>query len=659
VATRPFAKLLVANRGEIAVRIFGTARSLGYSTVAVHSDADEGALHVREADEAVRIGPPPVSESYLSIENILDAAKRTGVDAIHPGYGFLAENADFAAACEAAGIVFIGPGAEAIRAMGNKRVAKQRMRAANVPCVPGYDGEDQSDAALIAEAKKIGFPIMVKAAAGGGGRGMRRVESAADLGEALRSARSEAKNAFGDDELLVEKLLVAPRHVEIQVVADSHGTTIHLGERECSVQRRHQKVIEEAPSPAVDATLRATMGAAAVRAAQAIGYVNAGTVEFLLDDDGAFYFMEMNTRLQVEHPVTELVTGVDLVELQLRVAAGERLQLSPDVLEPCGWAIEARLYAEDPAAGFLPDTGSVRRWIAPVWLEGVRVDPGICEGGEVSAFYDPMLAKVIAAGQTREEARRRLSAALRETRLLGVRTNKQFLRALLETVRFRSGATTTDIVGELLDADGRAATAARDPLALALAAVVIFEAGAAGKLDPWRSTPATTLPIRVSSRGEERVVALTPAGPGSYAVELDGTAMKVTILERSDSLWRVAVDGVQRRVAVAAGADGVWIDTGDTCERIEDLSRPVDTEAAADSDGRLAAPMAGRIVSVDVEAGDPVTEGKTMIVLEAMKIEHQIAAPFDGTVAAVSVEKGDQVAARQLLVEVEPSRRGQ
>ncbi len=437
-----FSKILVANRGEIAWRIMRTAKAMGYRTVAVHSDADRDAPHVSFADEAIRIGPPPIGESYLSIDRILEAAHTSGADAVHPGYGFLSENEAFATACEKAGLVFIGPPPAAIAAMGNKAAAKRRMIDAGVPCVPGYQGADQSDAHLERESRKIGLPVMVKAAAGGGGRGMRLVEQDGDLLDAIRMARTEAASAFGSGELILEKAVTDARHVEIQVFADNHGNVIHLGERDCSVQRRHQKVIEEAPSLAVNADLRARMGAAAVAAARTIGYRGAGTVEFLLGSDGAFYFLEMNTRLQVEHPVTEAITGLDLVEWQLRVARGEALPLEQDQVQLEGHAIEVRLYAEDAYADFLPQTGQIDVW-RPASGPGVRTDHGMKDGLAISPFYDPMIAKVIAHGATREEARRRLIKALRDTVVLGPTTNRHFLIRLLEHPEFAAGKTTT------------------------------------------------------------------------------------------------------------------------------------------------------------------------------------------------------------------------
>ena len=425
-----FEKVLVANRGEIACRVLQSARSLGYRTVAVFSEADAGARHVQLADEAVCIGPATAAESYLNVPALLDACRRSGADAVHPGYGFLSENADFAAACAEAGVTFIGPPAEAIRLMGSKRLSKIAMQEAGVPCVPGYQGEDQSDDTLIKEAEAVGLPLMIKASAGGGGRGMRVVTEPQQIAAQLKSARQEAKSSFGNDELILERAVINPRHVEIQVFGDHHGNVIHLGERDCSVQRRHQKVVEEAPSPVVDEDLRRRMGEAAVNAAKACDYVGAGTVEFLLGADGEFYFLEMNTRLQVEHPVTELVTGQDLVAWQLRVAAGEPLPLTQEQVRLTGHAMEVRLYAEDPAQGYLPQTGPVLSW-RPASGEGVRIDHGLVDGAEVGSHYDPMLAKIIAFGASRDEARRRLIRAVEDTVLMGLDDNRRFLERVM------------------------------------------------------------------------------------------------------------------------------------------------------------------------------------------------------------------------------------
>ena len=611
-----YTKILVANRGEIAWRVMRTAKAMGYRTVAVYSDADKEAPHVAFADEAVRIGPPPVAESYLSIDRILDAVRKSGADAVHPGYGFLSENEGFAAACEKAGIVFIGPPAAAIAAMGNKAAAKRRMIDAGVPCVPGYQGADQSDGHLEREAGKIGLPIMVKAAAGGGGRGMRLVEAEGDLLEAIRTARTEAESAFGSGELILEKAVVDARHVEIQVFADSHGNVVHLGERDCSVQRRHQKVIEEAPSPAVDVDLRRRMGAAAVAAAQAIGYRGAGTVEFLLGGDGAFYFLEMNTRLQVEHPVTEAITGLDLVEWQLRVARGEKLPLSQEQVTFAGHAIEVRLYAEDAYGGFLPQTGRIDVW-RPAGGPGVRTDHGMKDGLAISPFYDPMIAKVIAHGATREEARTRLVRALRETVVLGPTTNRHFLIRLLEHPEFAAGKATTAFLSK-----HTFPTPPIDDAHWAMAANCLWRASAAHYPEPlrgWRNSNPEPTPIRLAAGGAERLL------------QVDG------IPEAHDAPFYI--DGTD-----------IIVDLDAHTVRFTDKTYAPPEAAAAGSDGKLRAPMDGRIVSIKVAPGDKVSRGQTLIVLEAMKIQHQLKAALDAKVEAISVQEGQQVSNRAVLV---------
>ncbi|MDE2363830.1 MAG: acetyl-CoA carboxylase biotin carboxylase subunit, partial [Hyphomicrobiales bacterium] len=550
-----FSKILIANRGEIACRVMRTARDMDYRTVAVYSDADRDMPHVRLADEAVRIGPPPVRESYLNIDALIAAAKLSGADAVHPGYGFLSENDSFASACEANGLVFIGPTPGAIRAMGNKAAAKRLMIDAGVPCVPGYQGEDQSDDKLAAEAGRIGFPVMVKAAAGGGGRGMRLVSRAEDFAKSVTSARSEATNAFGSGQLILEKAVVDARHVELQVFGDSHGNVIHLGERDCSVQRRHQKVIEEAPSPAVSAALRAQMGAAAVAAAKAIGYRGAGTVEFLLAGSGEFYFLEMNTRLQVEHPVTEEITGLDLVEWQLRIAAGEQLPLAQDDVRLGGHAIEVRLYAENPAKNFLPQSGTIHTW-APAGGGGVRVDHGIGSGLAISPFYDPMIAKVIARGRTRDEARRRLVRALQDTVLFGLSTNKDFLVAMLEHPVFAEGGATTGFIGAHFP-PGSAAIAARAPSAraLALAAVLHYERSArqlAQLVSGWDSTGVFSRPMKLEVGAKTTVVWLAAAGADAYRARIGEDMIDVEMLDRGVDGVRFVSGGLQ------AGARCAW-----------------------------------------------------------------------------------------------------
>jgi geranyl-CoA carboxylase alpha subunit len=618
-----FSKVLVANRGEIAWRVMRTAKAMGYRTVAVYSDADKDAPHVSFADEAVRIGPPLVGESYLSIDRILEAAHKSGADAIHPGYGFLSENEAFATACEKAGLVFIGPPPAAIAAMGNKAAAKRRMIDAGVPCVPGYQGADQSEANLEKEARKIGLPVMVKAASGGGGRGMRLVERDADLLEAIRTARAEAESAFGSGELILEKAVVDARHVEIQVFADAHGNVIHLGERDCSVQRRHQKVIEEAPSPAVNADLRNRMGAAAVAAARTIGYRGAGTVEFLLSADAAFYFLEMNTRLQVEHPVTEAITGQDLVAWQLKVAAGEKLPLTQEQVKFSGHAIEVRLYAEDAYAGFLPQTGRIDIW-RPASGPGIRVDHGMKDGLAISPFYDPMIAKVIAHSANREEARIRLVQALRDTVVLGPITNRHFLIRLLEQPEFAAGNATTAFIGRHFSGD------ALKPPEIAerhwvLAAALLWRQSAGrypAALRGWRNSNPEPTPIRLAVGPVERMLHVS----AKDAAGIDGSTP-------------FHIDG-----------DDIVVDLDALAVRFSDKTYAPPATEAAGSDGKLRAPMDGRIVAINVVAGDNVTRGQTLIVLEAMKIQHQLKAALDAKIESVDVHEGQQVSNRTVLV---------
>ncbi|MGE0424031.1 MAG: acetyl-CoA carboxylase biotin carboxylase subunit [Reyranellaceae bacterium] len=653
-----FSKILIANRGEIACRVARTAHALGYRTVAVFSDADAGAPHVLACDEAVALGGTLVGQSYLNVEKLLAAARTSGADAVHPGYGFLSENAGFAQACADAGLVFIGPPPSAIDAMGNKAAAKRRMIEAGVPCVPGYQGADQSDANLIAEATKIGLPVMVKAAAGGGGRGMRLVADEAELAEAIAGARNEAQNAFASGELILEKAVVDARHVEIQVFADAQGNVIHLGERDCSVQRRHQKVIEEAPSPAVYGALRQRMGAAAVAAARAIGYVGAGTVEFLLGADGAFYFLEMNTRLQVEHPVTEMITGQDLVAWQLRVAAGEKLPLTQEEVTLDGHAIEVRLYAEDPYAGFLPQTGTVAAW-RPAEGPGLRTDHGMRDGQAISPFYDPMIAKVIAHGASRAEAVRKLVRALEQTVVLGPTTNRHFLLRLLRHPVFAAGEATTDFIARHFDA---AALAPPPPSELhwALAAALIFRQGTRGvtpSLAGWRnSNPVATI-VRVSA-GEARQDALVQGDGNRLAVSIGERTYAIEIGAEAEIWLRVAVDGVQRRVQVLATDRGVLLDLDGRSMAFADVTHEPAQARDGAADGILRAPMDGRIVSVRVGAGDTVEKGQTLVVLEAMKMQHQIRAASAGTVATVSVREGEQVSGRAILVTLAPGAGG-
>jgi len=681
-----FSKVLIANRGEIACRVIRSCRARGLRTVAVVSAADRHALHARLADEAVEIGAAPPRESYLNIERLIAAAQATGAQAVHPGYGFLSENADFAEACAAAGLVFIGPPPEAIRLMGNKAEAKRRMREAGVPCIPGYDGTDQSDATLTAEAQKIGLPLMIKAAAGGGGRGMRRVSDFAELPAALASARSEAQSAFGSGELILEYALTAPRHVEVQVFADAQGNVIHLGERDCSIQRRHQKVIEEAPSPAVTPELRARMGEAAVRAARAIGYVGAGTIEFLLGSEGDFVFMEMNTRLQVEHPVTELITGLDLVDLQLRIAAGEPLPLAQSAVCLDGHAIEARLYAENPDAGFLPQAGTLLRWQAP---SNVRVDAGVDTGTEITSHYDPLLAKIVAHGATRDEARQKLIAALRETTALGVTTNKAFLAGCLEHPEFFAGRATTDFIAAHFapqaDADPRSEL-------LAAAALILAQKSAARLPQPglafWRSSGAATTHFTLGIGNRAVSLGLTflpphpnplPAGAREQDVPplpacgeragVRGTRFELTVGETSNEIelidattdtCRIAFANLHLAVRHAFDAEGrLHLDVDGVQVVVTDLTmQPAQARESAAGSGRLTPPMNGRVVAVLAAAGAQVKRGQGLIVLESMKMEHTLAAPCDGVLAELTCAVGEQVAPGKLLGTVIPAKAG-
>lgn len=647
--TRRFHTVLVANRGEIAYRILRTARAEGYRTVAVYSDADAHAPHVAMADQAMRLGSAPSAQSYLNMERVLEAARESGADAIHPGYGFLSENGAFADACAEAGITFIGPPASAIAALGNKAAAKRIMRKAGVPCVPGYEDTAQDDETLAREAQGIGFPVLLKAAAGGGGRGMRRVYRKADFAEALRGARSEALKAFGSDELIIEKFVEHARHVEIQVLADAHGNVLHLGERDCSVQRRHQKVLEEAPGPAVTPELRQAMGEAAVSAARAAGYVNAGTVEFLLDDHGNFYFLEVNTRLQVEHPVTELVTGLDIVALQLAIAQGDRLPLEQHDIRWNGHAIEARLCAEDPAADFAPQSGRVLRWKAPEGL-GVRVDHGLSSGLEISPYYDSMLAKIIAWGATRDEALRRLDMALRDTVALGIKTNVEFLRKAIGHPDFAGGAAHTDFI----ETTGIAAAApsAPDATVLLAAAAAFIERDARrvpAHLRGWRSTGRVNVPLKLECGGETLLVSVSMSGH-VYSIECQGATFEIEVLGCDEKRLRFRAGSPLESVDIAFDGDILHLKRGDVTVRFTDRTYAPPATSDAASDGVLKAPMIGQVIRLNAVPGAAVAKGDVLVVIEAMKMENQVIAPRDGVVASVSVSLGDQVNANQVLL---------
>jgi geranyl-CoA carboxylase alpha subunit len=649
---KPFRNILIANRGEIALRIMRTARRLGYGVVAVYSDADRDALHVRGADQAIRIGEALPAQSYLSIEAILAAAKASGADAVHPGYGFLAENEDFASACRDAGLVFIGPSPEAIKAMGNKAGAKTIMQAAGVPCVPGYQGADQSDAAMLAEAKNIGFPVMIKAVAGGGGRGMRLVTDAAAFADSLRSARSEALGAFGDPTVILERAILNPRHIEIQVFGDAFGHAIHLGERDCSVQRRHQKLIEEAPSPVVSPELRARMGAVAVAAVKSIGYEGAGTLEFLLDAKREFYFMEMNTRLQVEHPVTEAITGLDLVELQLRVASGEPLGLRQEDIQFSGHAIEVRLCSEDAGHDFMPQSGRMALWQMP---DELRVEHALQSGSEIPPFYDSMIAKLISHGATREEARHKLIHGLEQAIAFGVTTNQAFLAGCLRHPVFAAGEATTAFIGKHRDELLAPRKNAEAP-DVALAGLLLYVTDPDAR--PWRKgrTLAATFPIAARIELDHGIhdLEIVRERDGGYVAHVDGREHRFEIEELACDTIRFRINGVMESAKFLRDRDLLYIQYRGGTLAVRDLTRSAPALAASTgSDGKVRATMNGRVVAVLVKQGERVEAGQPVMTLEAMKMEHVHAAPISGTISAIDVVEGEQVTTGKIVAEIE------
>ncbi|MCF8111151.1 MAG: acetyl/propionyl/methylcrotonyl-CoA carboxylase subunit alpha [Desulfobacteraceae bacterium] len=648
-------KILIANRGEIALRIISTARTMGYRTVAVYSEADTGALHVQSADQAVCIGQAPAASSYLSVKNIIHAARLAEADAVHPGYGFLAENAGFARACQENGLVFIGPGADAMELMGSKRLAKQTLVAAGVPCIPGYHGKDQSDKTLVAEAEKIGLPVMIKASAGGGGRGMRLITESGKLAEGIKNARAESQSTFGSEELILEKAIVKPRHIEIQVFADKHGNTVYLGERDCSVQRRHQKVIEEAPSPFVDETLREKMGKAAVDAARACGYLGAGTVEFMVDKDKNFYFLEMNTRLQVEHPVTEMITGLDLIAWQIDIAAGKEIPLAQEEIKLSGHAMEARLYAEDARRSFLPQTGRVLAWKVPQ-REGVRVDAGIETGREISPHYDPILAKVICHGRDREEARRRLASALQDTVLLGLNNNKLFLERIIRHPVFAAGGATTAFIAQHFIDDISMSDNALSAKTLALAAMLIYQSKSPPAPETDWHTPAPYrygFKLRCDEKDCE-VFLVKKAGLFTCTV----LEKEIPLEWAGDQNGTIAFidQGVRKTAKFMFADEMLYLDDGSGHFIFE--NRTLETAAASDTEaaGDVTSSMNGVVVEVMVTAGQQVEAGQSLLVIESMKMQHQIAAPADATVESVTVSAGDQVKPGQLLVKLAPQK---
>uniref|UniRef100_D5X6R3 Carbamoyl-phosphate synthase L chain ATP-binding protein n=1 Tax=Thiomonas intermedia (strain K12) TaxID=75379 RepID=D5X6R3_THIK1 len=683
-----FSKILIANRGEIACRVAATCRCLGIRTVAVYSEADAQAAHVAACDEAVCIGPAEAAQSYLRDERILQAARDTGAQAIHPGYGFLSENAGFARQCAEAGVVFIGPPPEAMQAMGLKAESKRLMQTASVPLVPGYHGAEQDAALLRAEAARIGFPVLIKASAGGGGKGMREVQRVEDFDAALASCRREAQSSFGNDAVLIERLVRNPRHIEIQIFADQHDHVLWLFERDCSMQRRHQKVIEEAPAPGLPDALRREMGEAAVAAARAVGYVGAGTVEFIVEcSEGGvpqrFYFMEMNTRLQVEHPVTELITGLDLVEWQLRVAAGEPLPITQAEVRCSGHAIEARLYAEHPEAGFLPSTGQLRRLALPphvafgaVGAEGIRVDSGVFEGDTITPFYDPMIAKLIAWGETREQARRRLRQALAATRIAGLQTNAQFLHRLLGVAEFAGGVLDTGLIAREHEA---LLAPPSIPQSLACAAAIgamLEDERAQQSADPWSpwspwsicdgftngvlpprvfrfDSPWGVLACTLLTATGQPLRIQTPGSPQPQPFACTARAVRATRDVREFALVLTLGEERAQMSVVRLGETSFQVFSGGELVTLQALGADLGSSDGGLAGGRLTAPMPGRIIALHVQAGDTVQAGAPLLVLEAMKMEHTLSAPSAGQVSEVLYAVGDQVSEGVELLRIE------
>ncbi|CAI4155276.1 Biotin carboxylase / Biotin carboxyl carrier protein [Alteromonas macleodii] len=660
--TRNIQKILIANRGEIACRIIRTAHKLGFFTVAIYSEADRNALHVLQADEAVFVGPADPTSSYLHSEKVINAAIETQADAIHPGYGFLSENTDFARACEDAGLTFIGPNADAIALMGSKRLSKIAMLQANVPCIPGYEGGDQSEAALIENAKNIGFPLMVKASAGGGGKGMRLVHEASDLAAHISTARSEALNAFGNDELILERALIAPRHIEIQIFADGCGNTLYLGERDCSIQRRHQKVIEEAPSPFVDEQLRKRMGEAAVAAAKACNYCGAGTVEFLVDSDKQFYFLEMNTRLQVEHPVTELVTGLDLVEWQLRVACKESLPFTQEDIQISGHAIEVRLYAEEPRQNFMPQTGKVKVWKPAT---NARTDHGVYQNMEVSSHYDPMLAKIIVKAESRASAVRKMARALRETQIIGINTNKHFLQNLVQSSAFLGSDVTTAFIEQHAQHDDMKGSLSPSFSILAKAALLfaltqnkhasaLVHDNALNKVTPtWQHTMGFAYPIIITCNDVTASMTVTPF-TNHYRICDTGTKTEVTLtlLDLTPQSLVVEADKLRSTASYAANGNTLFIDDGTGHFMFSCVTHSKVDSQKTQSTAQVNAVMDGVIVALLVEQGGTVNAGDTVAIMEAMKMEHPLKAAIKGTVHLSPITAGDQVKSKQTIATI-------
>ncbi len=659
-----FKSVLVANRGEIALRVMRTAKAMGLRTIAVYSEQDADAPHVRFADDSYCLGPAPVADSYLRIDRILDAAAATKAEAVHPGYGFLSENATFAQACTDHNLVFVGPSANSVSAMGDKAEAKRRMIEADVPCIPGYQGTDQSDTALLAAASDVGYPLMVKAAAGGGGKGMRLVREGDDLAAAIQRARAEAESSFGSGDLILERAIERPRHVEIQVFADTHSNAIYFGERDCSVQRRHQKVLEEAPCPVMTDELRTRMGRAAVDAARAIDYHGAGTVEFLLDEDLNFYFLEMNTRLQVEHPVTEMVTGFDLVRLQFEVAQGRKLGITQDDISLNGHAIEARLYAEDPHNDFMPSTGKICLWKAPEGA-GIRVDAGIETGGEVSPYYDPMLAKIIAHGESRTEAIQKLANALEQTVLFGPTSNRTFLIDCLNQETFMSGEASTAFVGDHLS-EIQSNAARSSSLDVSVGAVLQFMLARGFGFGKslvvyqeqlnWTNAAPLWVPFlyRLDEDSDPIEVRVSPLGKAAYAVSIDEETHEIEVYEAGDTHCVFVINGRRLATNYCEEAAGILhYSFGGRDLKLTNLYAFPTRSGEAAAAGEVLTPLRGLLVEVLVEVGQSVSKGDRLGTLEAMKMQHEIVAPVAGTVQKICFEAGQQVPANALFVEIE------
>ncbi len=659
MSINPIKRLLIANRGEIAIRIIRAARKLGIETVAVYSEADAIAQHVKQADQAICIGPAPAAQSYLSITNILDAMKASGADAVHPGYGFLSENADFAKAITDAGHIFVGPSADVIAKMGDKRAARHIAQAAGVPVVPGYDGEDTDDALLLAEANRIGTPLMIKATAGGGGRGLRRIDEMSEFHEALGSARREAGAAFGSSAVMLERMIESARHVEVQILADTFGTVLHLYERDCSAQRRHQKVIEEAPCSTIDDKTRDGLLTAAVKLAESVGYTGAGTVEFLVDEAGDFYFLEMNTRLQVEHPVTEMITGIDLVAAQIEVAEGRKLELVQEDITIRGHAVEARLYAEDPSNGFMPQTGTLGHFdlaqcgagVAKV-CANVRRDCGVIEGDTVSPFYDPMLGKLIAYGDTRDSAIAGLSALLRDSRIAGVTTNKAYLNSILGSDEFRSGKTRTHSL-DSAEPQPPMSTEVQAMLAAALLELQALVACPMPGLAAWRTNFDAHDRFIIEVDGQRYPVDVTPVQTENgwqINSSLDHKTKQTVCIE--ENTYRLV--GKKERFARYSNGTHQYFDIGDHHIAVRDITHAPAENSAKGGTGILKAPMDGQVVAVAVETGTHVNAGDLICVIEAMKMEHHIRADMNGTVSDIQAKVGDQVKSRAHLGTIKP-----